>query len=127
MTAEKKQRLALTFLSILSHPDAETVKSVTVEDFVWSFPGASQISGEAHGVDGVMRRAGTIASYGVKVEVGHTVYGFSGVGVILHNTGAKNGRILDEQVVAVFTFRGDKLSRLDTHLSDVAMAEAFFG
>jgi uncharacterized protein len=127
MTAEKNQQLALTFLSVLSHPDAEMVRSVTVEDFVWSFPGASQISGEAHGVDGVMKRAQTIASYGVKVETIRTVYGLSGVGVILHNTGNKNGRILDEQVVAVFAFRGDKLSRLDTHLSDVAMAEAFFG
>ncbi len=127
MTAEKKQQLALTFLSVLSHPDAETVKSVTVEDFVWSFPGESRISGEVHGVDGVMKRAQTIASYGVKVEVGHMVYGFSGVGVILHNTGNKDGRVLDEQVVAVFAFRGDRLLRLDTHLSDVAMAEAFFG
>jgi ketosteroid isomerase-like protein len=127
MTAEKKQELALTFLSVLSHPNAERVKSVAVEDFVWSFPGASQISGEAHGVDGVMKRAQTIAAYGVKVEVIASVYSLSGVGVILHNTGNRNGRVLDEQVVAVFAFRGDKLARLDTHLSDVTMAEAFFG
>jgi ketosteroid isomerase-like protein len=127
MTAEKKQQFARMFLSVLSHPDAEMVKNVAVEDFVWSFPGASPISGEAHGVAGVMKRAQTIASYGVKVEIIHAVYGFSGVSMILHNTGNKNGRILDEQVVAVFAFRGDKVSRLDTYLSDVAMAEAFFG
>ena len=41
MTAEKKQELARKFLSVLSHPDAEVVKSVAVEDVVWSFPGAS--------------------------------------------------------------------------------------
>jgi uncharacterized protein len=127
MTADKKRQLALTFLSVLSHPDAETVKSVTVEDFVWSFPGASQISGVVHGVDGVMKRAQTIASYGVKVEVGQVAYGFGGVGVTLHNTGNKDGRALDEHVVAVFAFHGDRLARLDTHLSDVAMADAFFG
>jgi uncharacterized protein len=127
MTAEKKQQLARMFLSVLSHPDSEVVKSVAVEDFVWSFPGASAISGEAHGVDGIMRRAQTIASYGVKVEIIRAVYGFSGVSMLLHNTGNKNDRILDEQVVAVFAFRGDKVSRLDTYLSDVAMAEAFFG
>jgi hypothetical protein len=127
MTTDEKQQLALTFLSVLSHPDAAIVRSVTVEDFVWSFPGASKISGEARGVDGVMKRAQTIASYGVKVEIVCTVYAYSGVGVILHNTGNKNDRILDEQVVAVFAFRDGKLSRLDTHLSDVAMAEAFFG
>ncbi len=127
MTAEKKQQLARTFLSVLSHPDAEVVRSVAVEDFVWSFPGASPISGEAHGVAGVMKRAQTIASYGVKVEIIRAVYGFSGVSMILHNTGNKNGRILDERVVAVFAFRGDKASRLDTYLSDVAIAEDFFG
>ena len=47
--------------------------------------------------------------------------------IILHNTGTKDGRILDEHLAAVFTFRGDRISRLDTYLSDVAMAEAFFG
>ena len=127
MTAEKKQELARTFLSVLSHPEAEVVKSVAVEDFVWSFPGASPISGEAHGVEGVMKRAQTIASYGVKVEILRAVYGFSGVSMLLHNTGNKDGRLLDEQVVAVFAFREEKVSRLDTYLSDVAMAETFFG
>jgi hypothetical protein len=77
--------------------------------------------------DGVIRRAETIASYGVKVEIIRVVYGFSGVTVILHNTGNRDSRVLDEHVVAVFAFRGDKISCLDTYLSDVAMAEVFFG
>jgi ketosteroid isomerase-like protein len=127
MTAEKQQDQGRTFLSILSHPDADVIRRVAVDDFVWSFPGSSSISGEAHGVEGVMKRAQTIASFGVKVEILRAVYGLSGVSVLLHNTGNKNGHILDEQVVAVFTFRGDKLARLDTYLSDVAMAEKFFG
>jgi uncharacterized protein len=127
MTAEQKQDLARKFLSVLSHPDAELVKSVVVDDFVWSFPGTSPISGEAHGVDGVMKRAQTIASYGVAVKILRAVYGFSGVSMLLYNTGNKNARTLDEQVVAVFAFREDKVSRLDTYLSDVAMAETFFG
>jgi hypothetical protein len=50
LTAEKKQELARKFLSVLGHPDAEVVKSIAVEDVVWSFPGASPISGEVHGV-----------------------------------------------------------------------------
>ena len=127
MIAEKKQQLARTFLSVLSHPDADVVRNVVVEDFIWSFPGASPISGEAHGVEGVMKRAHTIASYGVRVEIIGAVHGFNGVSMILHNTGNKNGRVLDEQVVAVFAFQEDRLSRLDTYLSDVAMAESFFG
>jgi uncharacterized protein len=127
MTLEKKQQTARRFLSVLSHPDAEVVKSVATEDFVWTFPGSSSISGEAHGVDGVMRRAQTIASYKVKVEVVRAVYGLKGVSMILHNTSDMDQRALDEHVVAVFTFRGGKISRLDTYLSDVGMAEIFFG
>jgi uncharacterized protein len=94
---------------------------------IWTFPGTSQISGEAHGVDAIMKRAHTIASFKVKVEIIRTVYGFSGVSVILHNTGEKDGKVLDEHLAAVFSFRGDKIERLDTHLSDVAIVKAFFG
>jgi uncharacterized protein len=127
MDNEQKQKLALKFLSILGKPDASVVKDVAVKDVIWTFPGASQISGEVHGVDAIMERAETIASYEVKVEVVRTVYGLNGVSVILHNTGAKDGKELDEHLVAVFAFRGDKIERLDTHLSDVPMVKAFFG
>jgi ketosteroid isomerase-like protein len=126
VSTESKEELARKFLSILGHPDADVVKSVTVKDVVWSFPGKSPISGEAHGVEAIMKRARTIASYGIKVEIVRAVYGFSGVALILHNTGDKGGRILDEHLAAVFSFRGHKISRWDTYLSDVAMMERFF-
>jgi uncharacterized protein len=127
MTQDKKLQLAMKFLSVLSTPDEAVVKSVVVDDMLWTFPGSSIISGEAHGVGGVMKRANTIASFGVHVEVGRPVYGHSGVAVFLHNTGSKNGRMLDEHLAAVFSFRGDKIERLDTFLSDVPMVKAFFG
>ncbi len=127
MKDEQKKSLALKFLSILGKPDANVVREVAIEGVVWTFPGTSQISGEAHGVDAIMKRARTIASFAVKVEVIRTVYGFSGASVILQNTGDKDGKVLDEHLAAVFSFRGDKIERLDTNLSDVAMVKAFFG
>jgi uncharacterized protein len=87
------------------------------------FPGP----GEAHGASGVMARAKIIAAHCVNVEIIRPVYGYNGVAVILHNTGAKDGRVLDEHLAAVFAFRGDKIERLDTFLSDVPMVETFFG
>jgi hypothetical protein len=78
-------------------------------------------------VDGVIQRARTIASYRVKVEIIRAVFGFAGITMILHNTGNHGDRLLDEHLAAVFAFRGDKISRLDTYLSDIAMAETFFG
>jgi uncharacterized protein len=124
--AENKEALARQFLSILGKPDPEVVRSVSTDDVIWSFPGQASISGEAHGVDGIMRRARIIASYGVRVEIIRAVYGFGGVAMILHNTGQKNDRVLDEHLAAVFRVRGDKIARLDTYLSDVPMMERFF-
>ena len=124
MTLEEKQRLALKFLSILGRPDIDVLKEVAVKDMIWTFPGSSAISGEAHGTEPILARARTISSHKVKVEIVRTVFGFSGVTVILHNTAAENGRVLDEHLVAVFAFRDDKIERLDTHLSDVEMVTA---
>lgn len=126
MTNSEKQRLARQFLAILGKPDEAIVRSVASDDMVWTFPGKSTISGEARGVAAIIKRATLIAAHDVKVEIVRTVYGFEGVAIILHNTSAHNARPLDEHLAAVFTFRGDKISRLDTFLSDVEMAEAFF-
>jgi uncharacterized protein len=126
MTDGEKQQRAQKFLSLTGNPDEGVLRSVAVEDVVWTFPGASPISGEAHGIADVMKRAKTIAAHGVRVEIICPVYGYCSIAMILHNTGSRAGRVLDEHVAAVFSFRGDKVSRLDTHLSDVAMAEAFF-
>jgi uncharacterized protein len=97
-------------LSVLSAPDEEVVRSVTTDDVVWTFPGSSVISGEAHGVAEIVKRAMTIAGFGVHVEVVRPVYGHEGIAVLLHNTAAKNGRKLDEHLAAVFSFRDGKIS-----------------
>ncbi|HWY63214.1 MAG TPA: nuclear transport factor 2 family protein [Rhizomicrobium sp.] len=126
MTDQEKLALARRFLSVLASPDPDVVKSVAVEDVVWSFPGAGRISGEARGVDGVMARAKIIASFKVNIDVVRTLYSLGGVAIILHNTANREGHVLDEHIAAVFSFRGERVCRLDTYLSDVPMAEAFF-
>jgi uncharacterized protein len=126
MTDEEKRLLALRFLTILGKPDIDVVRQVAVEDMIWTFPGSSPISGAALDIDAIIKRANAIAANKVRVEIIHTVYGLEGVSIILHNTGKKNDKVLDEYVAAVFTFRGQKIARLDTHLSDIPMAEAFF-
>jgi len=126
VTDEEKLALARRFLSVLRQPDPEVIKSTAMDDVVWSLPGHGTISGEARGVEGVIARARTIASYSVNVEVIRAVYSLDGVAILLHNTASRGGRNLDEHIAAVFSFRAGKISRLDTFLSDVAMAEAFF-
>src|ERR1700722_20834742 len=102
MTNGDKERLAKRFLSVLGKPDAQLVKSVAVDDLIWTFPGSSVISGEARGVAAIMNRAKAISEHEVRVETVRTVYGHDGVAVILHNTGSQNGRLLDEHLAAVF-------------------------
>jgi ketosteroid isomerase-like protein len=126
MKDDEKLALARRFLSVLRNPDPDVIKSVAVEDVVWTFPGAGLISGEARGVDGIIARAKIIASFQVQVEIVRPVYSLDGVALILHNTAKRDARILDEHIAAVFSFRGDRIARLDTFLSDVPMAETFF-
>ncbi|MEJ0064682.1 MAG: hypothetical protein WDM85_03995 [Caulobacteraceae bacterium] len=47
----------------------------------------------------------------MKVEILHAAFGFGGgVVMILHNTGARDGRALDEHLAAVFAFEGDRIA-----------------
>ena len=96
------------------------------DDVAWSLPGSSLVSGLAKGVQGILGRARTIVEYGVSLEIQHVVLGYEGVALLLHNTGSRNGRVLDEYLTTVCTLRDDKIVRLDTYISDVPMVDAYF-
>lgn len=73
-----------------------------------------------------MKRARYIVEYGANVEIQHVVLGYEGVALLLHNTGKRNGRILDEYLTTVCTLRNGKIARLDTYISDIEMVNAYF-
>ena len=37
--------------------DSSVVENVAVKDMIWTFPGTSKISGEAHGIEEILARA----------------------------------------------------------------------
>ena len=84
------------------------------------------MSGEARGVDAIFQRSETLRGYGVNIDIEHVVYGFRDVALHLHNTGQRDGRILDEHLTTVCHLDGEKIRRLDTFISDVEMLDAFF-
>ena len=84
------------------------------------------MSGEACGVDAISKRSEILRSYGVKIDIDHVVYGLGDVALHLHNTGKRDGRILDEHITTVCHLDGDKIRRLDTFISDVETLNAFF-
>jgi ketosteroid isomerase-like protein len=127
MTAESiRKEIGEKFLIALRSHDWELMRTIMAPDAVWSLPGSSRISGEAHGVDAVIARCQLITSYGLNFGLKHVLYGQFGFALSLNNTAQRGDLALDEHLATVCSLRGEKISRIDTYLSDVSMANAFF-
>jgi ketosteroid isomerase-like protein len=95
------------------------------DDAVWRLPGASQVSGEAVGADAIVARGQLLGEHGVNFKLLHVVYGYDGMGVMLHNTGKCKGKILNEFLSTIFKLQGDKICWIDTYIADVPMLNAY--
>lgn len=126
MTDQDRTQLATSFIAALRAGDAHGFRAIMTDDVVWTLPGTSLVSGIAKGVDGILKRARAIVNHGANVEIQHVVLGYEGVALLLHNTGSRNGRILDEYLTTVCTLRDGKIARLDTYISDIPMVDAYF-
>src|SRR5215469_13467374 len=101
MTEQDKRKIARDFLGGLGDRDANLLRSIMTEDVVWSLPGESPMSGEAHGVEAILKRAHTLNGFNVNIEIEHIVYGLQDVALHLHNTGRYGGKVLDEHLTTV--------------------------
>ena len=126
MTEQDKRQIAHDFLRGLRDQDANLLRSIMTDEVVWSLPGQSLMSGEAHGVEAILKRAATLARFKVKIELKHVVFGLRDVAVLLHNAGNVDGRVLDEHLTALIHLDAGKIQRLDTFISDVGMLNAYF-
>src|SRR5262249_36211040 len=128
MTDQERRYIGETFLHGLRERDASLLKSIMADDVVWSLPGESLMSGEATGVDAILKRAAILAGFGVTIELEQVLFGLHDVALLLHNTGAGrfDGRVLDEHLTTVIHLDGGKIRRLDTFISDVGMLNEFF-
>lgn len=126
MNDEEKRKIAEDYIQVVRTGSRELLEKVMTEDIVWSLPGASKMSGEAEGWDGLSARLKVFASYGVNMNLEHILFGLDEVAVLLHNTSSREGLILDEHLTTVLKLRGNKIHRLETYLSDVPMLNRFF-
>ena len=126
MTEQEKRGIAEDFLRGLRNRDGGLLRSIMADDVVWSLPGESLMSGEAHGVNAILKRATTLAGFNVKIELEHVIFGLRDVAVQLHHTGRSDGKVLDEHLTTVIHLDGAKIQRLDTFISDVPMLNAYF-
>jgi uncharacterized protein len=126
MTEQDKKAIAQSFIRGLGSRDGNLLRSIMTEDVVWSLPGESPMSGEAHGVEAILKRASTLHGFNVKIEIEHVVYGLQDVALHLHNTGSYDGKVLDEHLTTVIHLDGRKIRRVDTFISDIPMLNAYF-
>lgn len=126
VTDEEKNQIAQSFLTALRNRDWELMRSIMMSDIVWSLPGTSLISGEAHGIEAVVRRSQLIVSYDLNFGLKNILFGQHGIALSLNNAARRGALVLDEHLATVCSLIGGKISRIDTYLSDVAMVNAFF-
>src|ERR1700691_1501986 len=124
MTETEKKEIAEGFITGLSNRDANLLKSIMTDDVVWSLPGKSLMSGEAYGVDAILKRSETLRRYEVKIELEHVVFGYQDVALHLHDSAKRGDQILDPYLTTVCSLRGYMIRRLHTFISDVEMLNA---
>jgi uncharacterized protein len=126
MIEHDKKEIAIAFIEALRARDAAKFAEIMTADVVWTLPGSSRISGEAHGVAGIMNRANIFASYPLNIHIEYVVFGLQGVALLLHNTGQREGRVLDEHLTTVCQLDGSRIKRMDTYVSDIQMVNDYF-
>jgi len=122
----EKKAITQKFYTAVNSRDVSLMREIVTDDVVWSLPGKSLMSGEAHGVGAILERAEILDRFSVNIDVEYIVYGYTDVALHLHNTGKYANNVLDEHLTNVYVLRDDKICRIDTFVSDVDMLNAFF-
>ncbi|OBH74566.1 nuclear transport factor 2 family protein [Mycobacterium scrofulaceum] len=125
--ATQRQRAIVgAFATAIVHDDHAGIAEHATPDIVWTIPGSSVVSGRATGIDDVTRLADAFAQYGLHISPRGFAFGRDTVAVTLHDNGEHNGKRLDQDVVNVLTIRGDQISEVTAHLTDVGSFDAYF-
>jgi|SRR6185437_4740711 len=123
---EERKAIAEGWIRLARTRDPALLEALLTDDVVWTLPGGSTMSGEAKGRDGVAKRLQIVAGSGLEIDLRHVLYGWDDVAVLMHNTGERDGRRLDEHLITLLRLRDGKVCRAETLVSDVAMLNAFF-
>jgi uncharacterized protein len=123
---DAKARLADTFHKSLTTRDWDLLRTIMSPDVTWTLPGDNRISGTAEGIDAVIARAELIASYGPSFELKNILLSRDNMALSIRNQATRGDLVLDEYLATVCTIVDDRITRIETYLSDVPGMNAFF-
>jgi uncharacterized protein len=125
--ATQRQRAIVgAFATAIVNDDHAGIAEHATPDIIWTIPGSSVVAGRATGIDDVTRLADTFAQYGLHISPRGMAFGRDTVAVTLHDIGEHNGKRLEQDVVNVLTIRGDQISEVTAHLTDIGSFDAYF-
>jgi uncharacterized protein len=84
VTDKEKNDIAQTFLTALRNHDWELMRSIMINEVIWSLPGTSLISGDAYGIDAVIKRSQLIVNYKLNFGLKNILFGQHGVALSLN-------------------------------------------
>jgi ketosteroid isomerase-like protein len=126
LTDQQRQVIVNAFATAFVHDDHPGIVASATPDIIWTIPGASVVSGQTNGIDGVIRLADVLAQYDLHIAVQGMTFGMDTVAVKLHDSGEHNGKTLDQDVVNVLTIRDGKVASVSANLSNVGAFDTYF-
>jgi uncharacterized protein len=126
LTIDQKRALVIQFATAVQAADRAGLEAAANPDITWTVPGASRISGQQHGVDGVLWLAKMFSGFGYQIAVQELTFGVNDIAVEIRGTGNHNGRIIDVAAVNVLKFRDRGVVAVGTHFSDLDSVDAYF-
>lgn len=126
LATQRQQVIVSAFAAAIVHDDHAGIAEHVTPDIVWTIPGSSVISGQATGIDGVIRLADQFAQYGLHISLQGYAFGRDTVAVRLHDNGEHNGNRIDQDVINVLAIRDDKIESVTSHFTDVGSFDTYF-
>ena len=128
LAIQQQQQLAVVkdFATAVVCDDPIGIAQNAAPGIVWTIPGASAIAGQVTGIDDVIRLADTFSQYDLHISPQGFLFGINTIAVKLHDTGERNGKRLDQDVVNILTVRDGKVATVTATLTDVSAFDAYF-
>ena len=126
LTIDQRRALVNQFATAVQTVDLAGLEAAANPDITWTVPGASHISGQQHGVDGVLWLAKMFSDFGYQIALQGLTFGVNDVAVEIRGTGNHAGKTIDVAAVNVLNFRDGKVVAVGTHFSDIDSVDAYF-